>query len=296
MKWYKRDPDAFKGGTLGLTLEEIGAYTLLLDDIYARGGSVPDNIWYLVRLWRCRPQRAHRLRRSLIRHGKLSAIENTLQNGRANLEFTNINKQFHLPVHKHKRHEEKTQQNQRKNAPRLKIQDTEYPLKGYSVSCEPKGENGNLARSLPLDALARSPTGDLKMKKYEYDRAKAEMVTKPDGSRILRNIATPTTTKPKDKDGKQLKIEVDPITGIPTLPGSDQPAWEPKFDSRENLLDCRPPWDRKKDLDYRGTGRFQHQEVIAPGQITWAEVPQNTKQPWPRLSDDELRAIYPKAK
>ena len=30
MHWYKRDPDAFIAGTIELTLEEIGAYTLFL--------------------------------------------------------------------------------------------------------------------------------------------------------------------------------------------------------------------------------------------------------------------------
>jgi uncharacterized protein YdaU (DUF1376 family) len=88
MKWYKRDPDAFKGGTLGLTLEEVGAYSLLLDDIYARDGNVPDNISYLCRLWRCDPRIARRLRQCLIDNDKMQTTGVLLTNLRAKYELS----------------------------------------------------------------------------------------------------------------------------------------------------------------------------------------------------------------
>ena len=88
MKWYKRDPDAFKGGTLGLSLEEIGAYTLLLDDIYARDGNVPDDIRYLCRLWRCDPRVARRIRARLLELKKLENSGQLLTNLRATYELS----------------------------------------------------------------------------------------------------------------------------------------------------------------------------------------------------------------
>jgi len=88
VKWYKRDPEAFKGGTLGLTLEETGAYTLLLDDIYARDGNVPDNVRYLCRLWRCDPRVARRIRGRLLELKKLQISGQLLTNLRATYELS----------------------------------------------------------------------------------------------------------------------------------------------------------------------------------------------------------------
>jgi uncharacterized protein YdaU (DUF1376 family) len=42
MKWYKRDPEAFAGGTAELSLEEVGAYTRIIDLIYSRDGNGPN--------------------------------------------------------------------------------------------------------------------------------------------------------------------------------------------------------------------------------------------------------------
>jgi Protein of unknown function (DUF1376) len=83
MKWYKRDPEAFKGGTLGLSLEEIGAYSLFLDDIHARNGQIPDDIRYLCRLWHCDPRVAQRLRYRLVWLGKIQLLGAMLVNERA---------------------------------------------------------------------------------------------------------------------------------------------------------------------------------------------------------------------
>jgi Protein of unknown function (DUF1376) len=43
VNWYKRFPTDFLEGVALLTLEEIGAYAVLLDTLYARGGTIPDN-------------------------------------------------------------------------------------------------------------------------------------------------------------------------------------------------------------------------------------------------------------
>jgi uncharacterized protein YdaU (DUF1376 family) len=43
MKFYSRFPDNFMSGTAELTLEQIGAYTLLIDLLYSRDGIVPDD-------------------------------------------------------------------------------------------------------------------------------------------------------------------------------------------------------------------------------------------------------------
>jgi len=71
MKFYKREPDNFAGGVGELSLEQIGAYTLLIDLLYARDGLVPDDdikvsamLHLDIRLWR-------RMKRELITAGKV---------------------------------------------------------------------------------------------------------------------------------------------------------------------------------------------------------------------------------
>src|SRR5215469_1903200 len=71
MRFYKREPDNFAGGVGELTLEQIGAYTLLIDLLYARDGLVPNDdvkvarmLHLDIRLWR-------RMRRELMAAGKI---------------------------------------------------------------------------------------------------------------------------------------------------------------------------------------------------------------------------------
>src|SRR5262245_38644321 len=71
MRWYKRDPDAFAFGTIGLTLEEIGAYTLILDAMYSREGSLPDDDLLLRRILRCHHHTWKRIKASLVTKGKI---------------------------------------------------------------------------------------------------------------------------------------------------------------------------------------------------------------------------------
>ena len=42
LKWYKRDPKAALHGMIGLTLEEKGAYNVILDLIYINDGRLLD--------------------------------------------------------------------------------------------------------------------------------------------------------------------------------------------------------------------------------------------------------------
>jgi uncharacterized protein YdaU (DUF1376 family) len=71
LKWYKRDPDAALMGMAALTLEECGAYNLLLDLIYSRNGELPDNDELIARTLRCHPRTWKKLKASLMRQGKI---------------------------------------------------------------------------------------------------------------------------------------------------------------------------------------------------------------------------------
>ena len=146
MKWYKRDPEAFKGGTLALSLEEIGAYTLLLDDIYARDGQVPDNINYLHCLWRCDPRVAKRLRARLIATEKIREKGGLLTNLRATYELSSANVGPYLKA--------KSQQNQQNGQTDLhpeyrEAKQMDFKDMGADYRSPPRNKSDNVLRLLP---------------------------------------------------------------------------------------------------------------------------------------------------
>ena len=71
MKWYKRDPDAAISGMIGLTLEECGAYNIVIDLLYSRDGDLPADDHFFARALHCRPQVWRRVRDQLVAKGKL---------------------------------------------------------------------------------------------------------------------------------------------------------------------------------------------------------------------------------
>ena len=75
LPWYKRDPGAFIDGCArgNLTLEEVGAYTLLVDEMYRRGGPLVDDPRHGCAYLRCDPRVWLRIRAALIRKGKIYA-------------------------------------------------------------------------------------------------------------------------------------------------------------------------------------------------------------------------------
>ena len=75
--WHKRWHGQALNGTQGLTLEEQGAYTRLLDTMYDQGGPVRDNVWNLCAVLGVDPRPAKRLRAALISEGKLKAVADT---------------------------------------------------------------------------------------------------------------------------------------------------------------------------------------------------------------------------
>jgi len=85
--WYKRYGAAFVHGSLGLTLEEKGAYSLCLDLIYDRGGPIPDDARWLAGVCGVSLRKWAALRASLISAGKIDAVDGHLTNRRAEREI-----------------------------------------------------------------------------------------------------------------------------------------------------------------------------------------------------------------
>lgn len=87
LPWYRRFPDNFIAGTVGLSLEEKGAYSLVLDLIYVRGGPVPDEARYIAGVCNCSVRKWNAIRQRLIDLGKITLIEGYLTNHRAEEEI-----------------------------------------------------------------------------------------------------------------------------------------------------------------------------------------------------------------
>ena len=85
--WYRRFPDNFIAGTVGLTLEEKGAFSLLLDLMYVRGGPVPDEPRYIAGACNCSVRKWNAIRSKLIELGKIHVVDGFLTNKRAEKEI-----------------------------------------------------------------------------------------------------------------------------------------------------------------------------------------------------------------
>lgn len=90
--WYRRFPDNFIAGTAGLTLEEKGAYSLVLDLMYVRGGPIPDEPRYIAGVCNCSVRKWNAIRARLLELGKITIVDGHLTNSRAEKELENAAK------------------------------------------------------------------------------------------------------------------------------------------------------------------------------------------------------------
>lgn len=93
--FYRRyHSDALRGMSK-LTLEQRGAYDLVLDMTYENGGPIDDDDAHLARQANCSPRKWRAVKAELIAAGKLLSHEGKLWNGRAMLEL-NRAQRLHL--------------------------------------------------------------------------------------------------------------------------------------------------------------------------------------------------------
>ncbi|MCF6200359.1 MAG: YdaU family protein [Hyphomicrobiaceae bacterium] len=85
--WYKRYGGDFVQGTLELTLEQKGAYSLVLDLIYDRGGAIPDNERWLAGVCGVSLRKWRTLKQALIDLGKIYVCGDKISNLRADIEL-----------------------------------------------------------------------------------------------------------------------------------------------------------------------------------------------------------------
>lgn len=85
--WYRRYASDFIAGTWGLSLEEKGAYSLVLDLIYANDGPIYDDAKYIAGVCSCSVRKWNLIRDKLIARGKIEVNEGMISNVRADREL-----------------------------------------------------------------------------------------------------------------------------------------------------------------------------------------------------------------
>lgn len=83
LPYYKRFPRDFLDGTIGLSLEVKGAYAVVLDLIYMRGGRLPDDGRYIAGQLGCSLRKWNAIRSELLERGKLTVELGFISNFRA---------------------------------------------------------------------------------------------------------------------------------------------------------------------------------------------------------------------
>lgn len=74
-EFYKMDYEAWDEGTIELALDQEAAYLRLCHQMYRRGGPVVNSERLLCSIWRCHPNKARTLLKSLIDAGKIHLTE-----------------------------------------------------------------------------------------------------------------------------------------------------------------------------------------------------------------------------
>lgn len=90
-RWYKRCGADFIHGTMMLTLEEKGAYSLCLDLIYDRGAPIPDDARWLAGVCGVSIRKWNAIRERLISLGKIVVSDGLISNFRADFEIVSAN-------------------------------------------------------------------------------------------------------------------------------------------------------------------------------------------------------------
>lgn len=84
--WYKRYPKDFIDGTMGMSLEARGAYSIVLDLLYINGGPIVDDDRWLAGVMGVSTRKWRSLRQGLIDRGKIVEFDGRLDNVRSKKE------------------------------------------------------------------------------------------------------------------------------------------------------------------------------------------------------------------
>lgn len=91
LPWYKRDVDAWRGGTRGMSIELRGFYSECLDAMWDQQGPITKDLTKLSMMLCCNARTIRKLMPQLIALGKIVETENGYSNTRMSVEIEQAN-------------------------------------------------------------------------------------------------------------------------------------------------------------------------------------------------------------
>jgi len=92
--WCRWVPGDFIAGIRGMSLEEVGLYTIILNMIYDQNGPIADDVKRMARIVGERPTSLEKKLQQLVALGKIMRIDGVISNSRAEKEIENQSKKI----------------------------------------------------------------------------------------------------------------------------------------------------------------------------------------------------------
>jgi len=124
LPYYKRFPRDFLDATVGMSLEQKGAYGLVLDLIFMRG-NLPDDSQYIAGQLGCSVRKWNSLREYLVSVGKLKIENGMISNFRADILLEETRKYREQKAENRSKHKEIKVEEKRPSTKRAEIQITD---------------------------------------------------------------------------------------------------------------------------------------------------------------------------
>lgn len=161
LPYYKRFPRDFIEGTIGMTLELKGAYSLLLDLIYMQDGMLPDDARYISGHLGCSIRQWQKIRKALLDDAKIYVNVGLIGNYRADKERETLVK------YQSNQAEKGRASNKNKDLPKAVVN----PARDYP---EPDTEKKEIAKAISKEKRGTRLQGDWKVSDAEIEFAVAE--------------------------------------------------------------------------------------------------------------------------
>lgn len=127
LPYYKRFPRDFLDGTVGMTLEQKGAYGIVIDLIFSRDGKLPDDARYIAGQLGCSVRKWNSIKNFLVEEGKLTICNDVISNKRADYLLKETRKYRDKQAENRRKYNKNSQEEKPSLPSRERVQKTELP-------------------------------------------------------------------------------------------------------------------------------------------------------------------------
>lgn len=128
LPYYKRFPRDFLDGTVGMTLEQKGAYGIVIDLIFSRGGKLPDDARYIAGQLGCSVRKWNSIKNYLLEEGKLTIRDDVISNKRADYLLEETRKYRDKQAENRKKPKENSEEAEPSSPSRARLQKTDITI------------------------------------------------------------------------------------------------------------------------------------------------------------------------